>query len=154
MERQLTRLAWLALLVVDEAAELGAKEPVLPSLGLRLALGYLHSIADGPTFALPSRRHVFDEFWRTVTGPIGGGNPNSAQYARAAAINSCLQQIGRQIGQYESLFNMVRATRRSRALAGSRAQLATVVRQFTDAEDERKMDRRRYYWRPPSKAKD
>ena len=86
--------------------------PLAPTPGLRLALAYLHSIADGPLFELPSRRYIFDEFWRTVTGPDTGSNPYSAAYARNAMTESCLQQIGRQIGQHAALFNSVRDFRK------------------------------------------
>lgn len=151
MEHPLTRLDWLALMVVDEAAEHGASEPVLPSAGLRLALAYLHSIADGPIFALPSRRHIFDEFWRTATAPLDGGNPHSAAYAQSATVSRCLQQISRQIGQPELLFNEVRETRKARALAAGRAKVTAIARRFVDAEDQRKLDKRRYYWGPPPK---
>lgn len=117
MDTPRDRLAWLALLVVDEAAEAGAKGPVAPALGLRLALAYLYSIADGPIFALPSRRHVFDRFWAEVTRPIGPGTPYMEHYSRHTHIEGCLRQIGRQIGQGENAFNPVREFRR-RAASG------------------------------------
>ena len=153
VERLLTRLTWLALLVVDEAAEVGAEKPVAPSAGLRLALAYLHSIADGPIFALPSRRHIFDEFWRNVTAELEGGNPHSARYARHCQINSCREQIGRQIGQTALLFNAVRDFRKREAAGDARDRLAAEVRQFMHVEEERKLDKRRYYWQPPPKPK-
>lgn len=152
MPRDLTRLDWLALLVVDEAAEVGAKEPVAPSYALRLALGHLHSIADGPIFALPNRRHIFDALWKVVTGPIDGGNPHSAAYARSAMTDSCLQQIGRQIGQHQHLFREVRDFRRRDRAPTQHEELAAAVRQAAADREQGIDDKRRYYWRPPPRG--
>ena len=153
MARDLTRIAWLALLIVDEAAEAGSKAPIEPSPGLRLALAYLHSIADGPIFALPSRRHVFDELWRIVTAPLASGNPHSAAYARSSMVESCLQQIGRQIGQHANVFNTVREFRTREVEPDARKELARAVRQTGGYLDQRKDDKRRHYWRPPPRPK-
>lgn len=102
---------WLALIVVDEAAEQAERgQQVARSTGLRLALAYLCSIADGPIGSLPNRRSIFDTFWREVTGEHGG-NPHSATYYRASMAVTCLQQIGRQLGQPALFFNLVREAR-------------------------------------------
>lgn len=118
------RITWLALMMIDDAAEQAEKDWIIGSVGLRLALAYLCSIADGPTFSLPSRRHIFDEFWIVVTRRQAG-NPESARYARCAMMTSCLQQIGRQLELGENIFNEVR---RARTASNSRACLAEALR--------------------------
>lgn len=99
------------MLIIDEAAEQAQKGCIEPTLGLRLALGYLCSIADGPIFSLPSRRTTFDTFWKEATRPAGRGNPHSDLYARRSTVTSCLQQMGRQLRFGANIFNAVRNAR-------------------------------------------
>ena len=77
MDRTPDRLAWLALLIVDEAAEEAERgRQVQPTLALRFALAFLCSRADGPTFNLPNRRSAFDELWKAMTEADGAGPSN------------------------------------------------------------------------------
>lgn len=131
-------------MVVDEAAEQAREDWIKGSLGLRLALAHLCSIADGPTFNQPSRRAIFDQFWETVT-KRQAGNPNSARYARVSITSTCLEQIGRQIGCGAYLFNAVRAAREKDA----RKQFADAVKQADRERDDAGRTKRANYWGPP-----
>lgn len=140
------RIAQLALMVVDEAAEQAERgERVPKSIGLRLALACLCSVADGPTFALPDRRTVFDTFWKEVTAPATG-NPHSSAYYRASVTRTCLQQIGRQLGDTGFLFHAVRDAR----VPGQRArqEFAEAVRQAGADRDDAARTKRARYWGP------
>ena len=109
VHRDPDRLAWLALIIVDEAAEHAEKRgQVQPTIPLRFALAFLCSRADGPLFAHPDRRAIFDAFWRTVTEPDGAGPPNMVGYGRASHTRSALQQIGRQLQFGPGIFHTVR----------------------------------------------
>lgn len=143
MSRDLDRITWLALLVVDEAAEQAERGRVPPSLGLRLALAHLCSIADGPIAALPSRRSVFDTFWKEATIK-GSGNPHATAYYRASMTRSCLQQIGRQIGQSANLFNIVRAARSPDAR--SRKRFAEALKLAEQERAQKKWRKREGYY--------
>lgn len=137
---------WLALMVVDEAAEEAERgQQVAKTMGLRLALAYLCSIADGPTFALPSRRTVFDTFWREVTGDPAG-NPHSAAYYRGSMAATCLQQIARQLGQPALFFNAVRTARSPDRHV--RQEFAQAVRDAGRERDEAAQTKRARYWGP------
>lgn len=147
MDRDPDRIAWLALLIVDEAAERADVGPVAPTVGLRLALAYLCSIADGPTFALPSRRHVFDGFWHEATRAPGGGNPHSDLYARRSMVASCLQQIGRQCRFGANIFNEVR--RRRLGEPAARERVAEALRLADDERARAKWRKRQGYFGRP-----
>ncbi|AHE52042.1 hypothetical protein [Sphingomonas sanxanigenens] len=55
------RTIFLALCVLDDAAERCRRAPVAPTLALRLALACLHAASDGD-------RGMHDRFWRVVCG--------------------------------------------------------------------------------------
>ena len=134
-------------MVVDEAAEQAERgQRVARTIGLRLALAFLCSIADGPTFTLPDRRTVFDTFWREVTRPDTGTNLHSAAYARGSMARSCLQQIARQLGETELIFHGVRDAR----VPGQRArqEFAEAVREAGADRDEQARTKRARYWGP------
>ena len=135
-------------MIVDEVAEQAEKGRVPASLGLRLALAHLHSIAGGPIANLPSRRYVFDFFWHEATRPDGGGNPNSDLGARRSYVCSALQQIGRQIGCDAQLFNVVREAREKNA----RRQLAEAVRDAGVERDDAGLRKRLGYWGPRKRS--
>ena len=146
MDRDLDRLAWLALLIVDEAAEQAERGEVVPrTLALRFALAYLCSIADGPTFALPSRRYMFDLFWTTVTNDAGA--TTRADYSRYTQIGTCKQQIGRQLRYGEGVFNMVRTARSPEA--ESRHRLAEMIRGSSEERDRKRWRKRQGYFGRP-----
>lgn len=133
-------------MVVDEAAEQAEHgEQVAKTMGLRLALAYLCSVADGPIFELPSRRSVFDTFWKAVTGDQSG-NPEASRYFRASMAQTCLQQIGRQLGDSTMLFNTVRTARSPDHRA--RQELAEAVREADKERDDRAQLKRARYWGP------
>ena len=147
MDREPDRVAWLALLVVDEAAEAAEADWIKGSVGLRLALAYLYSIADGPTFELPSRRSTFDTFWETVTKRHDSGNPKSAAYARSSMVSSCLQQIGRQTRFGANIFNAVREARSPERTA--RGAIAEALRLSGEEEARKKWRKRQGYFGRP-----
>ena len=133
-------------MVVDEAAEQAERGERVPrSMGLRLALAYLCSVADGPIFSLPSRRSVFDTFWKEVTGEASG-NPHSAAYYRASMAQTCLQQMGRQLGGTAMLFNEVRSARSPEQRA--RQEFADAIRDAGVERDEASRLKRSRYWGP------
>ena len=97
MRLQQERLIFLALAVVKEAALSCGPAPLVPSLGLRMALSFLWAHSKGP-------RHPYDDFWRAIRDP---GSPNKhesmRQYLRATYANSGLKGIIRSVGMPETV---------------------------------------------------
>lgn len=94
------KLTFLALCVLDEVFD-GA--PASP--GLRLALGYLHSVGDGD-------RHAVDTFWRYAREPAKSeSDPNGA--GRYQMLNAMMNGICRSVG-FERDVDLMRALRKAR----------------------------------------
>ena len=147
MDRTPDRLAWLALLIVDEAAERAENGVrVQATLALRFALAFLCSRSDGPIFDRPNQRHIFNELWRVVTEE-GSGTPHMNAYRRGTHTRTCLQQIGRQLQLGTGIFHEVRDWRSPQA--HTRREMAKTLK-LGDEERARKAWRKRggYFGRP------
>ena len=136
------RLVYLALCVLDDTARAASKEPVPPSDSLRLALAVLCALSDGPLFDWPDHRAIFVRFWCVVTGREVEGQTQVA-YVRSTFATTCLHQIERQVRMSDAV-----ARARSRR---DTARATATARQFVHDEDEAKLDKRRYYFRPKPK---
>ncbi|WP_425230251.1 hypothetical protein [Sphingomonas sp.] len=90
------RLAFIALGLVESAANECGTRALERTPALSLAIGYLWSISDGPLGIHPSRRAVFDAFWAIVTATPDLTRTQEEGVRRTYA-QTCVEQMRRQV---------------------------------------------------------
>jgi hypothetical protein len=104
------RLVFLALCVLEEAADAAARGRVAPAVSLRLALAYLYAVGDRRAEWFD--RQPYDEFWRVATQEEAAG-PSAAAFGRSQALTAALNAIARAAGMERDARHL-EATRRAR----------------------------------------
>lgn len=129
------RTIFLALCVLDDAAERCRRAPVVPTLALRLALACLHAASDGD-------RRMHDRFWRVVCGRDRPTADERRGQQRWNAARGLMAHIAARAGVEPSAALFVKVGRARRAAPGMGPAAVRRAAAAKAAEDDERQRRK------------